>query len=71
MLNQNHEEPIKIKDEYKTENEKPRIEKSCLTKENEGLFGNVVQERDSQTQQLRDEVRSLQEKCQEAKAKER
>jgi len=71
VLNQNHEELIKIKDEYKTENEKLRIENDCLRKENEGLFGNLVQERDSQIQQLRDDVRSLQEKCQAAKAKER
>ena len=71
VLNQNHEELIKIKDEYKTENEKLRIENSCLRKENEGLFGDLVQERDSQIQQLRDEARSLQEKYQAAKAKER
>ena len=71
VLNQNHEDLIKIKDEYKTENEKLRIENSCLRKENEGLFSNLVQERDSQIRQLRDEIRSLQEKCQVAKAKER
>ena len=35
------------------------------------FFGHLVQERDSQIQQLRDEVRSLQEKCQAARAKER
>ena len=71
VLNQNHEDLIKIKGEYKTENEKLRIENSCLRKENEGLFGNLVQERDSLFRQLRDEIRSLQEKCQAAKAKER
>ena len=31
------------------------------------FFGHLVQERDSQIQQLRDEVRSLQEKCQAAR----
>ena len=71
VLNQNHEELIKIKDEYKTENEKLRIENSRLRKENEGLFGSLIQERDSQIKQLRDEVKSLQEKYQAAKTKER
>ncbi|KAJ7370179.1 Coiled-coil domain containing 89 [Desmophyllum pertusum] len=71
VLNQNHEELIKIKDEYKTENETLRIENSRLRKENEGLFGSLIQERDSQIKQLRDEVKSLQEKYQAAKTKER
>ena len=71
VLNQNHEELIKIKDEYKTENEKLRIENGHLKKENEGLFGSVVEERDSQIQQLREEVKNLQEKYQAAMAKER
>ena len=71
VLNQNHEELIKIKDEYKTENEKLRIENSRLRTENEGLFGSLVQERDSQIKQLRDEVKNLQESCQVAKEKER
>ncbi|KAL9966038.1 hypothetical protein ACROYT_G024048 [Oculina patagonica] len=71
VLNQNHEKLIKIKDEYKTENEKLRIENSHLRKENEGHFGSLVQERDSQIKQLRDEVKSLQEQCQAAKEKER
>lgn len=71
VLNQNHEELIKIKDEYKTENEKLRIENSRLRTENEGLFGSLVQERDSQIKQLRDQVKNLQESCQVAKEKER
>ena len=71
VLNQNHEELIKIKDEYKTENEKLRIENGHLKKENEGLFGSLVEERDSQIQQLREEVKNLQEKYQAAMAKER
>ena len=37
-LNQKHEELIKIKDEYKRENEKLRVENGCLKNENEGLF---------------------------------
>ena len=45
VLNQNHEELIKIKDECKTENEKLRIENGHLKKENEGLFGSLVEER--------------------------
>jgi len=57
-------------------NIKPRMKSyglKTVASENkkEGLFGNLVQERDSQIQQLRDDVRSLQEKCQAAKAKER
>ena len=64
VLNQNHEELIAIKDEYKTENEKLRLENSFLKKENEGLFGNLVQERDVQIQQLREEVVKLQQMCQ-------
>lgn len=71
VLNQNHEELIKIKDEYKTENEKLRIENTRLRKENEGLFGSLVQERDLQIKQLKDEVNTLQEKWQAAKEKER
>lgn len=71
VLNHNHEELIKIKDEYKTENEKLRIENGQLKKENENLFGSLVAERDSQIQQLREEVKNLQEKHQVATAKER
>lgn len=71
VLNKNHEELIKIKDEYKTENERLRVENGRLKKENEELFGSLVEVRDLQIQQLREEVKNLQEKCQAATAKER
>lgn len=71
VLNQNHEELIKIKDEYKTENEKLRVENGCLKKENEGLFASVVKERDLQIHQLREEVKDLQNRYESAVASER
>lgn len=64
VLNKNHEELIKIKDEYKTENEKLRME-------NTNLFGSLVQERDVQINQLRDELKSLHDEYQAAREKER
>ena len=71
VLNKNHEELIKIKDEYKTENEKLRMENTNLRRENEGLFGSLVQERDAQIKQLRDELKSLHDEYQAAREKER
>ncbi|XP_044167691.1 coiled-coil domain-containing protein 89-like isoform X5 [Acropora millepora] len=71
VLNQNHEELIKIKDEYKRENEKLRVENGCLKKENEGLFASVVKERDLQIHQLREEVKDLQNRYESAVASER
>ena len=71
VLNKNHEELIKIKDEYKTENEKLRMENTNLRRENEGLFGSLVQERDEQMKQLRDELKSLHDEYQAAREKER
>ena len=70
-LNQNHEEFIKIKDEYKRENEKLRVENGCLKKENEGLFASVVKERDLQIHQLREEGKDLQNRYESAVASER
>lgn len=71
VLNQNHEELIKIKDEYKRENEKLRVENGCLKNENEGLFASVVKERDSQIRQLREEGKDLQNRYESAVASER
>ncbi|XP_015749985.1 PREDICTED: coiled-coil domain-containing protein 89-like [Acropora digitifera] len=71
VLNQNHEELIKIKDEYKRENEKLRVENGYLKKENEGLFASVVKERDLQIHQLREEGRDLQNRYESAVASER
>lgn len=71
VLNQNHEELIKIKDDYKRENEKLRVENGCLKKENEGLFASVVKERDLQIHQLREEVKDLQNRYESAVASER
>ena len=69
--NQNHEELIKIKDDYRIENGKLRIENDRLKKENEDLFASLVAERDLQIKQLREEVKTFQEKYQVATAKER
>lgn len=71
VLNQNHEELIKIKDDYKIENGKLRIENDRLKKENEDLFGSLVAERDLQIKQLREEVKTFQGKYQVATTKER
>ena len=71
VLNQNCEELIKIKDDYKTENGKLRIENDRLKKENEDLFGSLVAERDLQIKQLREEVKTFQGKYQVATTKER
>ena len=70
VLNQNHEELIKIKDGYKTENGKLRIENDRLKKENEDLFGSLEAERDLQIKQFREEVKNFQEKYQVATTKE-
>ena len=71
VLNQNHEELIKIKDDYKIENGKLRIENDRLKKENDDLFGSLVAERDLQIKQLREEVKTFQEKYQVATTNER
>ena len=55
-LAENHEEMIKIKDEYKGSNRELRSENERLRQENEMKFSAALEERDLQLSQLREEL---------------
>ncbi|XP_071151580.1 coiled-coil domain-containing protein 89-like, partial [Mytilus edulis] len=51
-LASNHQELIKIKDEYKRSNQELRIENSRLREENERIFSGAVMEKDKQIAEM-------------------
>ena len=55
-LDQNHNEMIKLKDEYKLQNEELRQENERLMKENQSLFSEAIRQRDNTISELRNEI---------------
>ena len=55
-LAENHEEMIKIKDEYKHSNQALMVENKKLKQENQMKFSAAVEERESQLSRLREEL---------------
>ena len=55
-LAENHEEMIKIKDEYKGSNQDLRSENERLRRDNKMMFSAALEERDLQLSQLREEL---------------
>ena len=57
-LAENHEEMIKIKDEYKHSNQALMVENEKLKQENQMRFSAAIEERESQLSELREELRA-------------
>lgn len=70
-LDKNHTEMIKLKDEYKTENEKLRADNGLLKSHNETLFSESINEKDKVIVKLNEDLRELQSQFNEAKQKEK
>ncbi|XP_038044637.1 coiled-coil domain-containing protein 89-like [Patiria miniata] len=64
-LAENHEEMIRIKDDYKHKNEELRAENSRLRDENSRLFSAALVEKDGKIDSLQKQVTSLKEQCKE------
>ncbi|CAL1528454.1 unnamed protein product [Lymnaea stagnalis] len=62
-LASNHEEMIRIKDEYKRVNQELREENSRLKDENGRLFSNSIAEKDNRIYELEKKCTSFQEQC--------
>lgn len=60
-LASNHQELIKIKDEYKRSNQELRIENSRLREENERIFSGAVMEKDKQIAEMDRKLSSFKE----------
>ena len=70
-LQKNHAELIKIKDEYKMENQKLRMDNEGLKSANDNLFSEVIQEKNEIILKLNADLHGLTSKLQSAEQREK
>ena len=71
ILDDNHNEMIKLKDGYKADNEKLRNENTKLNQQNNDIFSAPLNERNSTIERLHSEIAVFQQNLNEAEQKER